>query len=377
MAIRWLHELSPAELSGKTVLLRADFNVPIVNGRVRDAFRLHKAFPTLELLAEAGVRTVVVSHIENDDESPTLGPVATHLKEHFDVHLFSGPLSEVVREVNAMSAGGFLLLENIRRFPGEKKNDPDLAQQLAACGNLYVNDAFSVSHRAHASVVGVPWLLEHVGGLLFEEEYTELSHVRHPERPCVVALGGAKSETKIPVLRALAPTTDRLFEFGASANTFYKARGYEIGISPFEESQVENAAALMKEFAIEIPEDCIVRGVDGQVTTKRAEEVRVGEKIIDAGPAAVTKCATAIECAKMILWNGPLGIYEQGFTTGTDALAHAISKSSAYSVVGGGDTIAALPKDVTGKFSFISSGGGAMLEFLAQGTLPGIEALER
>ena len=375
MLIKWLRNEPSSTVENKIVLLRADLNVPIEQGTVRNEHRLRRLFGTLELLANAGARTVIVSHLESGEGNPTLAPIAQFLGKFFSVEFFPGPLEQVRARAGSLKPGSFLLLENVRRYAGEKQNAPAFAAQLASMADIYVNDAFAVSHRSHASIVGVPTLLPHFGGLLFEEEVEELGRAFHPEKPFVAVFGGAKCETKIPILEKLSATADELFVYGAIANTFLKAAGHEIGLSPHEASQFDAAERVMSGGKVVLPIDVVVVAND-TASTKDVSMVEEHDRIVDIGPRSIEQFAKSAHNARLILWNGPLGKYEEGFTGGTEALAQAIANSGVYSLVGGGDTIATLPEKVSNRFGFVSTGGGAMLDYLAHGTLPGIAALE-
>ena len=312
------------EVSGKRILVRVDWNVPLENGQVRDDFRIRQSLPTLNYLRERGARLVLMAHIEPEDSS--LMSVYEHAKT-------------LIPELSFNDDGDFVLLENLRNNPGEKKNDPEFAQELAAKGDIYVNEGFSVSHRAHASVVGVPKLLPSFVGLEFEKEVTELSKAFNPPHPFLFILGGSKFETKLPLVKKFQNIADEIHIAGANAK-------------PAEEM------GLRSEPKISFPV--------GDITA------------LDADQANIDILGQKIQGAAFILWNGPLGKYEDGYTEGTKALAKLIAESGKDTIVGGGDTVTAIESlGIDDKFTFLSTAGGAMLDFLANETLPGIDALKR
>jgi len=360
--------------SGTTVLLRLDLNLPIVGGVVRDDFRLKRSLPTLEFLKARGAKTVIISHTDSK-ETDSLSLVADYLKKFIDL-VFVPSLAELPEHLNALGPGEFLFLENLRRNPGEVANNLDFAKTLASFGDIYVNDAFSVSHRAHASIVGLPKFLPSYAGLLFAEEVSHLSRAFNPPKPFVFVLAGAKFETKFPLVKKFLKIADAVFIGGALSNDLFKAKGYEIGLS--KHSPVDfGFAALLQNPKLIIPLDVVTEN-DGKRAAKKPAEVLSDDNTLDAGPKTLAFLSEKFASAKFILWNGTLGAYEKGFSASTEALAKAITQSSAETIVGGGDTLACISKlNLLAKFSFVSTGGGAMLQFLANETLPGIEALER
>lgn len=369
-----LTSIPKAKLKGARVLLRLDLNVPIKNDKVSDFYRIERALPTLHYLAGTGARTIILSHIGRKGES--LKPVAHELARAMDVGFFPAPFSRVGDLLKELPEGGTVLLENLRRDDGEEKGSRTFAKQLASFGDMYVNDAFAVSHRKHASVYALPKLLPHYAGPLLLEEVEELSRVFKPKRPFILVLGGAKFETKVPVLKRFIKTADRIYLVGAIAHSLYRASGYELGRS-LVDTKI-SARAYLPELSrgkIIVPRDVLVSN-GSAVEVKQVDELAPNDTIVDSGPAGIEELRKGLRGARTILWNGPAGNFEGGYGEGTLAIARAIAKSGAYSIVGGGDTIAAIQKLGTkNKISFISTGGGAMLEFLAQGTLPGIDAL--
>ncbi|TSC67822.1 MAG: Phosphoglycerate kinase [Parcubacteria group bacterium Gr01-1014_73] len=344
-------------LAGKRVLLRLDLNVPIKDGKVVDDFRIRKILPTLELLHNAGARTIILSHLEGKG-GDSLRPVWQELRKRF-LMSFSANFSELAKNVADLEDGGFTFFENLRVNAGEKANDENFARELASFGEIFVNEAFAVSHRAHASIVGLPRLLPSFAGLLFAEETRRLSAALKPPRPALFILGGAKFETKLPLLKKFIGLYDLVFVGGALANDFLKAQGFDVGNSLISKTPPDLNSLIKSN--LHLPVDTI--------TAER-------KKIVDAGPKTLEILRKLISKAQFILWNGPLGEYEVGFDTGTKNLAAMIAQSQAKSVVGGGDTVAAITAlGLEDKFSFVSTGGGAMLDFLANETLPGLQSL--
>lgn len=326
--------LEAGDLGGRKVLVRVDWNVPIEKGEVFNDFRIQKSLPTLEYLKGAGAKVIVATHLEPKHTS--MEPLKVYLPK------------------------GAELLDNLRDNPGEEGNSAEFAKELASSADIYVNEAFSVSHREHASIVSVPKFLPSFTGLQFAIEIKELSKAFFPKKPFLFILGGAKFDTKLPLLQKFINIADHIFIGGALANNFFKEQGMDIGSSLVSDGDFK-LKELMETGKIILPEDTIVKY--GQ--------------ILDVGPISIEKLKPLISTAKLVLWNGPLGSYEKGYKVSTLALAKMISEFSRESIVGGGDTIAAIKElNLFDKFTFVSTGGGAMLDFLAAGTLPGIEALK-
>lgn len=321
-------------LKDKRVLVRVDWSVPMHEGKIIDDYAIKASLPTLEFLVQAGAEVTIMTHLESkSDNIETLKP-------------YLPP--------------GVKILPNLRENAGEEADSPEFAKELSAHGEIYVNDAFSVSHRKHASLVGVPKLMPSYAGFQFEEEVKALSKAFYPKHPFLFILGGAKFDTKLPLLKKFVGIADHIFVGGALANNFYREMGKDIGSSLVSDGDF-GLGELLKSNKIILPEDTIE--VDG--------------KILDAGPISLEGLKVKISQAKLILWNGPLGNYELGYKVATQTLARMIAESGKESVVGGGDTLSAIQElGLTEKFTFVSTGGGAMLEFLATGTLPGILALE-
>lgn len=357
---------------GLKVLVRTDFNVPIKNNVVVDDFRVNVALPTIDFLLSKGARVILMSHLEsNEGGNPSLEPVAKHIQASGRKIIFIKDYKKA-REIIEQDDHGLFLLENLRFFEGEKKNDKKFSQELASLGDVYVNEAFSVSHRAHASVIGVPALIDGYAGLHFEKEIAELSKAFKPDHPFLFILGGAKFETKIPLIERFSRSADNIFIGGALANDLLKAQGKEVGKSivsskPMDLSAIVSDPKVLTAVDVAIVDDGI----------KASDSIAAGDVIADIGSMTAKLLEKKIGEAKFILWNGPFGIYEKGFTWGTEECARLIaSNATATKIVGGGDTLAAISKlGIEDKFTFVSSGGGAMLDFLAGGTLPGIEAI--
>ncbi len=378
--MKYIDEIPASELRGTRVLLRSDFNVPLnTAGEVADVFRLERGWQSVRYLSERGAKVIIISHIGRDPQE-SLQPIARALKTFGQVVFIPGLVSSVAREaVTTIQPGEIALLENLRSNPGETKNDPAFAAELASLADIYVDDAFAAAHRAHASIVGVAALLPHYGGLLIRDEVRELDAARIPQAPSFAILGGAKFETKAPLIQSLLNAYDHLFIAGALANDVFKAKGMEVGVSLISKELPSPDVLNNPRFLA--PVDVTVERTDKQARTKKPQEVATDEKIVDIGPDSIALIAPLITQAKYILWNGPTGLYEGGYVSWTHAIAELISKAvenGAHAVIGGGDTIAAIqesgvPEDSLG---FLSTGGGAMLEYLLKGTLPGIEALK-
>lgn len=369
--MKLLADLTDLELVGKRVLLRVDLNVPIEDGQVRDDFRIKRAIPTIKKLLTARAQVILLSHL--GEKNASLATIADYLQQFFPV-LFIKNINEVPSSAN-WPAGSVVLLENLRLDPREENNSSEFAQDLAKLGDIYINEAFSVSHRAHASIVSLPKLLPSYAGPQFAEEVKQLSELFKPAQPLVVIIGGAKFGTKLPLVQKFLPIAEKIFIGGALAHPIFKLLGYEIGQSLCDDS-LKDLESLATDPKIVLPSEVLVKRGD-EVGSTTPDQVPRDGVIVDAGPAALGQLSELISEAKTVLWNGPLGNYEQGFVSPTHDLAQVLAASGAHSVVGGGDTIAAIEKlKLFDKFGFVSTGGGAMLDFLAGGTLPGIEALE-
>jgi phosphoglycerate kinase len=380
------------DVAGKRVLVRVDFNVPIKNGRIVDDTRIREAIPTIQDLVERNARVILMTHLGRPDgqvdDNYRTTPLAERLSElmHRPVkHLDQIVGPEVAEAVREMRDGDIVMLENVRFNPGETKNDPAFARQLASLGDLYVNDAFGTAHRAHASTAGIADYLPAVAGLLMEREIRTLGKIMSdPPRPLVAIIGGSKISTKIGVLRSLLQRVDRLCVGGAMACTFLKAKGLDMGRSLVEDDQLETARALLSgtsgRGSLVLPLDAVIadEATPGVKTeTVAVDAVPPDKKVLDVGPMTVERFLQTCDGAAAIVWNGPLGVYEvPPFDHGTDALAQGLGGSEAETIIGGGDLVAALEKQhLAERMTFVSTGGGATLEFLEGKTLPGIAAL--
>jgi len=374
--MKYIDELAAKDLAGKYVLVRAGLDVPLdEHGAVADLFRVERAAQTLRFLREQGAKTIILSHIGRDPKE-TNEPVARALKTHLPIFYVPDILGHRAAEArSAMKPGDILLLENLRTDPRESENDTEFARDLAALGDIYVDDAFSVAHRDHASIVGIPTHLPSYAGILMREEIERLDAARAPASPSIAILGGAKFETKEPLIKTLLETYDHVFVAGALANDVFRARGLKVGTSLISEQLP--AADVLEHPRFLSPVDVTVERPDKQVHVKKINEVTDDERIVDMGPDSLALIAPLMAEAKFILWNGPTGMYEHGYTTWTERIAEIIARSSAQSVIGGGDTIASIQEShvPAGEHTFLSTGGGAMLEYLLKGTLPGIDAL--
>ncbi len=362
-------------LKGKFVLLRSSLNIPIVDGKVRNTFRLKRSLPTLRYLHEQGAKTIIVSHIGRKPED-TLKPVFDELEKYLPVH-WGGSISTAgfYERRALMSDGDILLAENLRQNMGEEENDEAFIAKLAELGEVYVNDAFAEAHREHASIFGVAKLLPAFAGLTLGEEVAELKKVMNPRHPSLFILGGSKFETKMPLVEKYLKEYDHVFIGGALANDLFKATGFEVGKSMVSDVSLVGASFLDSKKLI-LPIDVIVDGPDGR-QVKTPDKVTAEETIFDCGPMTVDMLATYIEKAKTILWNGPFGAYEMGYTQSTEITARHIAAADAFSVVGGGDTVAAVEKlEINNLFGFVSIGGGSMLTFLEHGSTPVIDLLK-
>ena len=387
----------PAEaLAGKRALVRVDYNVPLEDGRVADATRIEASLPTLRWLLERGARPILLSHLGRPRGAPdpefSLAPVAAALRDLIDAEVRFVEECDGDRAIEAskeLPEGALLLLENTRFVPGETSNNPGVARGFAALGDLFVSDAFGSLHRAHASTVGVTkFLRPAVAGLLVERELEALESLRErPARPFVVAFGGAKISDKLELLDAFIERADRLLVGGAMANTFLAARGLETGRSLVETEAVDDALDILERAGelLRLPDDVVVTAAPedpgGEVWEVPAGEIPADTAALDIGSRTRRAFAGSVEGAGAFLWNGPMGRFEdRRFADGTFALAEVAARVTAngtFTVIGGGDSAAAVrAAGLSDAVSHVSTGGGASLEFLAHGTLPGIEALD-
>jgi phosphoglycerate kinase len=376
---------------GQRALVRVDFNVPLKGGAVADDTRIRAALPTLQYLGQQGASIVLCSHLGRPKEGPdpqySLAPVAAHLESLLGrpvkfVGALVGPVAEAA--ASTLAAGEALVLENTRFEPGETKNDPALAASLARLGSVYVNDAFGSAHRAHASTEGVAHHLPAVAGLLMEKELTYLGKVMEAaEHPFVAILGGAKISDKIGVVESLLRRADRLLVGGGMGNTFLAARGVAMGDSLVEAEALESARTILESAGdrLLLPTDVVAAdafAAEAARQTISLGEIPSGWRAMDIGPATVRRFTEALASARLVVWNGPMGVFEMApFAEGTFAVARALAAGSATTIVGGGDSAAAVAQaGLTGRITHVSTGGGATLEMLEGKVLPGVAALQ-
>lgn len=373
-----LRSVRDMDVAGKRVLLRTSLNVPVLeDGSVGDMFRLKRGLKTIEYLASKGARIVLVGYIGR--EGATLAPVASTLQgllPNIKISFTDRSLSEVGEQVEALSGSECLMLENIRRESGEEKNDPALAEALAALADVFVDDAFAEAHRAYASNVGVASLLPSCAGFLFEEEVQKLSEALMPPEKSLAIVGGAKFETKEPLIQKLLSLYPKIILGGALASDLLKSHGWPFGASLVSGKLLPTELAVSEKLLE--PSDVIVGEKDENAErTILVNDIRENEYVVDIGPETAGRWAEEIMRAEFVLWNGPMGVYEKGYVAATDTLADALVRSTCRAVVGGGDTVAAVANyTFDPERIFLSTGGGAMLQFLADGTLPAIEVLK-
>ncbi len=386
--------LRDIDLTGKTVLVRVDFNVPLAAGRVVDDSRLRATTPTIEYLHARNAKIILVSHLGRPkgavDDALRLAPVAVRLSDILSLPVATAPDcigAPAATAVQALAPGDILLLENVRFHAGEEKNDPAFARELASLADVFVNDAFGAAHRAHASTAGVTAHLPSAAGLLMEKEIATLSSLlAGADRPFVAMIGGAKISTKIGVLTHLLNTIDVLAAGGGIANTLLKAQGRAVGKSLVEDDKLDVAREFLRQadragVTVLVPVDAVVGPVgdsQGAGSVVAIDRVPPNLMIGDMGPQTVAAIGTVLETAGTVLWNGPLGLFEEErFAGSTRALAHALAACGAVTIVGGGETVAAIEAaGVADRITHVSTGGGATLEFLEGKTLPGVAALD-
>jgi phosphoglycerate kinase len=382
-----------ADVKGHRVLVRVDFNVPLEGGEVADDMRIRAALPTIELLRERGAALVLASHLDRPagrfDPALSMAPVAKRLGEllGIEVQLAPGVIEgDVEFECGSLGPGDVLMLENTRFEPGETKNDPKLAEELAQLGDIYVNDAFGAAHRAHASTEGIAHHLPGYAGLLLEREVIELSSVvESPRKPLVVVLGGAKVSDKVGVIDRFLEIADQILIGGAMAFSFFRAQGVSTGDSLVEEKGVELAAEALErakdsDCELMLPLDLVLgRGFDPETERREIDGVEVedGWMGLDVGPRTVARYAQAIGAGGTVVWNGPMGAFElEPFAAGTRGVAEAVAAAPGKTVMGGGDSVAAMRRfGLDDRVDWLSTGGGASLELLEGRKLPGVEAL--
>jgi phosphoglycerate kinase len=384
---------SLGDLSGRRVFVRADLNVPLENGAVADDLRITAALPTLRELREAGAAVILASHLGRPRGEPSdklrLEPVRARLEElgGFPVVALGGPVGEGTREAaRRLSSGDVGMLENLRFYRGEEGNEPAFAEELASLAVAYVGDAFGAAHRSHASVVGVPERLPAAAGRLMQREIEALSRLlENPDQPFVAILGGAKVSDKIGVIDALVERVDALLVGGAMAFTFLSAQGAETGDSLVEEDRLDEVRGSLKRadergVPIVLPEDVLAApevSAEAQEVTVPADHVPKGLRGLDIGPRTVEEFTRVLGDARTVFWNGPMGVFElEPFASGTRGIAQAVAGIDAYTVVGGGDSVAAIRRlRFEDRIDHLSTGGGASLEFLEGRTLPGVAVL--
>lgn len=387
-----MRSIADADVHGKRVLVRVDFNVPLQGGDVADDTRIRAALPTIQLLLNRGAAVILASHLGRPKGKPdakySIAPAAARLANLLGIEVLTagdviGPEAQAASR--ALQPGQVLVLENTRFEPGEEKNDPQLARALAALADIYVNDAFGAAHRAHASTVGVAEHLPAYAGLLLLREVAVLSQLlQEPKRPFVAILGGAKVSDKLAVISHLLSRVDTLLLGGGMANTLLLAQGHEIGDSLAEPELVDQARELLSQareqgVSILTPRDVVVaESIDSvEASTLSSENVPAGQAIFDIGPETVRDYCAHVSTARTVFWNGPMGVFEkEPFAGGTMALARCVADSQAFTVVGGGDSIAAIEASgLASRIGHISTGGGASLELLEGRTLPGVAAI--
>ena len=381
------------EVSGKKVFVRVDFNVPVEDGKITDDTRIRETLPTIKYLVEKGAKVILASHMGRPKgqvvESMRLTVAAERLSELLGKPVVKADeaVGEAVKaQVAKLNDGDVLLLENVRFYPGEEKNDPELAKQFAELADLFVNDAFGAAHRAHASTEGIAHYLPAVSGLLMEKELSVLGKaLSNPDRPFTAIIGGSKVKDKIDVIDNLINLADNVLIGGGLAYTFFKAQGHEIGLSLCDNEKldaslgfIEKAKKLGKNF--HLPVDIVVTdefSVNANTQIVDIDKIPAGWEGVDIGPKTRAIYADIIKNSKLIVWNGPMGVFEmEPFANGTREVAKACAETSGYTVIGGGDSAAAAEKfQLADKMDHISTGGGASLEFMEGKALPGVVAL--
>jgi len=364
----------PGTLRGVRVLVRVDYNTSVIDGVVQSTYRILKTLPTISYLRQSGARIILATH--SAEKPPQSLGMLSGVLQKFIPHTFVSDIigRDAKMAIEGLKDGEVLLIDNLRLHEGEKTNDGAFARSLASHAELYVNEAFSTSHRPHASLVGVPRFLPHTIGLQCAREITELSRVHDAKRPLLCIFGGAKFETKVPLIKKFLPRADKVFVGGMLVNEFFRVLGYPVGRSMLPDVRIDISREV-KDPKLVIPSDVEVRNGSG-IFVRRPNEVKDEDFIVDVGPETMSELGELVERAHTILWNGPLGNYERGFRQHTGELASIIAASQAHTIVGGGDTLSSVEElGIADKFSFLSTAGGAMIEFLLNGSLPGLDAV--
>jgi len=364
------------DIAGKTFLVRGALNAPVEDGEVIADVRLQSILPTISWLTSRNGRVILIGHLSGSD-TDSFAPIVSYLRKHIDITFITEYADGNAQSaVDSMQNGDVMLFENLRKYEGEKANDSEFAQMLTDYADVYVNDAFPAAHRKHASIVGVPQYLPSFAGKQFKAEVANLSKALDPKRPFVFVLGGAKFRTKIPLVEKFASIADQIFLGGAIANVYLQADGFPIGQSRRPEATPDLQKGLESN-SLKLPVDVVCETPASDSAVRNIDEVIDDDVIVDIGPRTVSLIEDAVADAKMVVWNGPLGWYEKGYTEATDDLANILTQSDTETIIGGGDTGAVVLDGYgTDDFSFVSTAGGAMIQFLANETLPGIEALQ-
>jgi len=359
------------ELKGKRVLITGSIDVPLDGDFIKEDFRLSRIKPTVEYLKNKKAKIILIGHIGHDVPSST-APIA----EYFGLQYVDSLDPKIINEkVSALNNGEGMVLKNVRTDEREEKNDESFARELASCADIYVNEDFPTSHRNYVSTCGITKFLPSYAGLEFVEELENLSGALAPAHPFVCIFGGAKADTKIPLVHQFADKADVLFVGGSLANTLFKVKGYETGVS-LVDGDMNEAKKVLEYKNILLPVDSVVESA-GKPITKSPDNLDGQDNMMDIGLDTVQKLGAEIAKAKCVLWNGPLGVYEKGYKEGTESVAKILAGSKAKTIIGGGDTITSIKKlGLLDKFTFVSIGGGAMIDYLVEGTLPAIEALK-